>query len=596
MKPNTRIAVLPKEVADQIAAGEVVDRPLSIVKELVENSLDAGASQIVVEIKNGGKSMIRVTDDGCGIPGEEANLAFLRHATSKVRTAEDLTAIRTLGFRGEALSSIAAVSRVTLITRSESETVGRRLVLEGGMKLLEEPAGCPEGTTLLVEDLFFNTPARRKFLQSDAAESSRIIEFVSHIALAFPHVRIRLINNGAILFATAGKGSPEQAVATIYSPETVRSLLRSESQGEGRRILALHSVWDTTRKTRKDQVFFVNGRKIESQVLARAVTAAYRERIPDGRFPVVFLFLEETPDRLDVNIHPNKREVRFEDPDAVEALVAGALQDGLRRADMATAPKKQTDTSLFHRPAHMDASAAMDIKELLSTIRAIDPPTTAPGAIRIGESEPEQPWGARPEQPTGVRNVHLAALTPLGSFLGTYLLASSEDALYLIDQHAAHERVLYEQLVRNAEGAEVDSQTILTPILLELPLAADGQEEAWSAELQRFGFHVEPFGPRIFRITAIPADIGLTVAQRFLEDFTDQMGETDGRIRETQREQLIRHACHAAVKANDPVSGAAVLTLLRDLDRTSNPLTCPHGRPTYVKWNRQEIERLFRRT
>lgn len=588
MTPRNSIEILPKEVADQIAAGEVVDRPLSIVKELVENSLDADAGQIVIEIRNGGKTLIRVTDDGCGMPGDEARLAFHRHATSKVRSASDLTAIRTLGFRGEALSSIAAVSRVTLITRPAEEPAGRRLVLEGGKLLTDEATGCPEGTTILVEDLFFNTPARRKFLQSDASESSRIIEFVSHVALAFPAVRIRMINNGAILFATAGKGSPEQAVATIYSPETVRNLLRTELHTDDRRLLALHSVWDSTRKTRKDQVFFVNGRKIDSPVLARAVTAAYRERIPEGRFPVVFLFLEEEPARLDVNIHPNKKEIRFSDPDAVESLVVRALQEGLRKADMATAPKSRPVPPPPSRPAKIDAGTPVDINELLSTIRSEEPPTTRPGAIHIGESIPEKPWGDRSE--------HLGDLMLLGSFFGTYLAAGNEEALYLIDQHAAHERILYERLLRCAEGAEADSQRILAPILVELPLTANGQEESWKSELERYGFQVDLFGARTFRITSIPHEIGLTVAQRFVEDFVDQMGESGGRIRESQREQLIRHACHAAIKANDPVTGAEARQLLRDLDKTDNPLTCPHGRPTYVKWDRGEIERLFRRT
>ena len=329
-----KIAELPKQLADKIAAGEVVERPLSIVKELVENSIDAGSDFITVEIKNGGKSYIRVTDNGCGIPKEEVELAFKRHATSKIEKIRDLDSIETLGFRGEALSSIAAVSRTELITKSPEEPVGTSVINEGGNILSVSDTGCPDGMTIVVRDLFYNTPARLKFLKKDNTESSLIIDFISKIALAYPQIRVRLINNGNTLFTTPGRGDRFLAIATVYDPHTAEKMIRiNDAEDDIFHLEGYISPPEHTRINRKNQIFFVNGRYVQSKVIERAVSDAYRQRLFEGRYPVVFLFLSVRPELLDVNIHPNKKEIRFDDEDRVSDFVTVAIKKGLNQKD-----------------------------------------------------------------------------------------------------------------------------------------------------------------------------------------------------------------------------------------------------------------------
>ncbi|MDD3169667.1 MAG: DNA mismatch repair endonuclease MutL, partial [Eubacteriales bacterium] len=371
MIENKRIMELPKHVADKIAAGEVVDRPLSIVKELVENSIDAGADSVTVEIKNGGKSYIRVTDNGSGIEKQDVTLAFKRHATSKIKSASDLDHISSLGFRGEALASIAAVSRVELITKTAGDKSGIRVKLEGGEILEKEDTGCPEGTTIIIEDLFFNTPARLKFMKPDATESTLIIDFISKMTLAYPRIRIRLINNGNILFSTAGKGDIYSNILTIYSKETGDKLIHLEEDWEEMRLEAYISAPNHSKTNRKSQIFFVNGRSISSKVMDNAVADAYLEKIFEGRYPIAFLFLQLAPEKLDVNIHPNKKEVRFEN----ERLVRDFITDSIRRnLQTKEAIPEIRNRNLFasgtkDERENQKSEAQVDIKSLLSEQR-----------------------------------------------------------------------------------------------------------------------------------------------------------------------------------------------------------------------------------
>ncbi|MDO4552385.1 MAG: DNA mismatch repair endonuclease MutL, partial [Bacillota bacterium] len=324
-----KIIQLAKEIADKIAAGEVVERPLSVVKELVENAVDAGASSIVVEIRNGGKTYIRVTDDGFGIPADELETAFLRHATSKIRSAEDLERIQTLGFRGEALASIAAVSRVEVVTKTADARLGMRVKFEGSQLTEKGEVGCPDGSTFVVTDLFYNTPARLKFMKKEAAESSLIIDFISKMALAYPHIRFRMINGDSVLFSTNGKGNLYQNILTIFSRDLADHLLSAEAEKEGMTLQAWLSPPENSRSNRKYQIFFVNGRWVNSRLLEAAVKDAYAEKMPEGRHPVAFLFLEMDPARLDVNIHPNKKEVRFDHEGEVRVFISEALRRAL---------------------------------------------------------------------------------------------------------------------------------------------------------------------------------------------------------------------------------------------------------------------------
>lgn len=590
MQQKNEIRVLPKEVADKIAAGEVVDRPLSVVKELLENAIDAGSDQIVVEIKGGGKTYIRVTDNGCGIPADQLPLAILRHATSKIQSERDLEAIETLGFRGEALASIAAVSRVSIITRTQLEVVGNRMRIEGGNVLKQEGIGCPEGTTIQVEDLFFNTPARLKFLKTDGSESTAVIDFVSRMALAYPLIRIRLISNETTLFATNGKGIIETNIATIYSKDIGNRLLRTEADSSGLSVLLFHSPIDTTRKSRRHQIYFINGRHVESQIIDRALSKAYRERIPEGRFPVVFLFLHADPARLDVNIHPNKKEVRFDRPEEMEEFVTAAIQKGLLAGGSPITRIEAQSPRISSKHAVPDIQ--VDIKQLLSTERAKELHYEATPFSRseflIGEDQPQE------RAPTPLRE-RLSDLDIVSTVFGTYIVAQREDSLYFIDQHAAHERVLYERFLTMVKDEEPSGQILMAPFLFELTSVMTSLDTDWQSDLGRLGFMMEEFGPKTYRVSEIPSFTDFPVAMSFLEDFFDQLTDEQTNEDSHRLEKMILHACRQAVKANDHLDHQEIKRLLEDLDQTENPLSCPHGRPTYIQLKKHEIERLFRR-
>lgn len=590
MQQKNDIRVLPKEVADKIAAGEVVDRPLSVVKELLENAIDAGSDQIVVEIKGGGKTYIRVTDNGCGISADQLPLAILRHATSKIQSERDLEAIETLGFRGEALASIAAVSRVSIITRTQLEVVGNRMRIEGGNVLKQEGIGCPEGTTIQVEDLFFNTPARLKFLKTDGSESTAVIDFVSRMALAYPMIRIRLISNETTLFATNGKGSVETNIATIYSKDIGNRLLRTEADSSGLSVLLFHSPIDTTRKSRRHQIYFINGRHVESQIIDRALSKAYRERIPEGRFPVVFLFLHADPARLDVNIHPNKKEVRFDRPEEMEEFVTAAIQKGLLAGGSPITRIESQSPRIISKKTVPDTQ--VDIKQLLSTERArelhYEVTPFSRSEFLIGEDQPQE----RPPTPLRER---LSDLDIVSTVFGTYIVAQREDSLYFIDQHAAHERVLYERFLAMVKDEEPSGQILMAPFLFELTSVMTALDTDWQSDLGRLGFMLEEFGPKTYRVSEIPSFTDIPVATSFLEDFFDQLTDEQANEDSHSLEKMILHACRQAVKANDHLDHQEIKRLLEDLDRTENPLSCPHGRPTYIQLKKHEIERLFRR-
>ena len=441
------IKLLEKKVADKIAAGEVVDRPLSVVKELVENSIDAGSDAVVVEIKKGGKNYIRVSDNGCGINAEEVTTAFKRHATSKITAAEDLDSIQTLGFRGEALASIAAVSRTELITKTAESKTGTSITVEGGETAGISAIGCDSGTTVIVRDLFYNVPARYKFMKSDSAEAGLITEFVSQMALAYPDIKFKLINNESVQFLTQGRGDRYNSILTIYSKDIGKSLIPIEYETGEMKLEGYVSNVGESRNSRKNQIFFVNGRVITSRVMDTAVKNAYKERLFMGRFPIAFLFLSVKPDTLDVNIHPNKKEIRFDDEKSVEQFVTEAIKQALSTKDAAPAvnaslikpekPENKVKTPLTAQETEIEIKPApekviisrkpektnqLNIKELLSTMRE-------ESEIRENTSI-IKPAVSRPFEFTG--------LTVRGSVFATYIIAEDDSDMYLIDQHAAH--------------------------------------------------------------------------------------------------------------------------------------------------------------
>ncbi|MCB6993745.1 DNA mismatch repair endonuclease MutL [bacterium 210820-DFI.6.37] len=622
------IHILEKDVADKIAAGEVVDRPLSIVKELVENSIDAGASSIAVEIKKGGKTYIRVTDDGCGIEEDQVERAFLRHATSKILQAKDLERIETLGFRGEALASIAAVSRTEIITRTGQSKTGIRLVIEGSVPAEREMTGCPEGTTLVVRDLFYNTPARKKFMKSDAAESGAVIEFVSQIALAYPKLKIRMINNGNLLFSTPGKGDRYKNILTVFSRGIGDDLIPVQAEDGHLRLEGYISGPGQSRATRKHQIFFVNGRIVDSKVIGKGISQAYSDKLFEGRFPVAFLFLHSRPDTLDVNIHPNKRQVRFHDEGAVTEFVRAALRQALlskesipevKQKDIFKTPlaeKKDVPCQRFAETAASEAvmrqraekEEQVDIKKLLSSLRQEEEKRApvlkeetlsyktdgeAPGqlssaAVKTPEPTPEQTRKTPPP-------FDFDDLTITGSIFGTYITAIDDDNFYLIDQHAAHERIFFERLMAQYRASEKHRQPIMIPIMLDISYPAAQEQEDWSNALARMGFLVEEFGPKTCIVKEIPVFMGLEEAEQFLKDFTDKAAEGVHLDNIPAVEKLTMRSCKSAVKARDYLKDSEIRQLMEDLKKCENPFSCPHGRPTFIKMTQYEIEKMFKR-
>lgn len=691
-----RIFELPKHVADKIAAGEVVDRPLSIVKELVENSIDAGATSVTVEIRNGGKTYIRVTDNGSGIQKEDAELAFKRHATSKIKTDTDLDHIESLGFRGEALASISAVSKVELITKTAADKSGIRLRLEGGEIIEKEDTGCPEGTTFIIEELFFNTPARLKFMKQDATESTLIIDFISKMTLAYPHIKFRLVNNGNILFSTNGKGDIYSNILTIYSKEIGDKLIHL-SEDNGQMVLeAFISAPSNSRTNRKSQIFFVNGRYISSKLMENAVTDAYQEKLFEGRYPVSFLFLRVSPERLDVNIHPNKREVRFDDEKAVREFIAASIRKSLKTKeaipeikennlfkfkpappaadgakpsstgiDPANSPitgmppsmqeedgqtgsspqiknndpavlakeadvkKTQAERSNGTQGAQLPKEEQVDIKRLLFESRLTkekqkqdseervnrDAAFTPAAAFQGDEKNPmhqvneaSQAYVPSEKRLNSVvlennqagntkpaADFEIGALTITGSIFGTYITAVDDSCFYLIDQHAAHERIFYEQLLEEYRKEEKTQQMILTPFIINVTHAVKNDTGKMLHFLGNLGFEIEEFGPTAYIVKAIPYYMGLEESKDFIDYLLDNISEEEELDNQKKIASIITSACKKAVKAHDVLDRQEIDRLMADLAKTKNPYSCPHGRPTFVRLRKYEIEKMFKR-
>ena len=603
------IAILPKHVSDKIAAGEVVERPVSIVKELVENSIDAGANRITIEIKNGGKSYLRVTDNGCGIPTDQVAVAFQRHATSKIQEAEDLDHIYSLGFRGEALASIAAVSKTEIVTKTPDEKLGTKVVITGGELAEQSGTGCPEGTTIIVRDLFFNTPARLKFMKPDATESGLIIELISQMALAYPNISFRMINSEQTLFTTQGKGDRLQAIHTLYGRTNGGKLLSVQSAADNYRLEGYVSDPGDHRSNRKSQVYFVNGRVINNKPMERALDSAYAQRLFDGRHPIAYLFLEVPAEDLDVNIHPNKREVRFHREADIEQFVKASLVGILQQKD-AIPIFTNAVSSIIHKQSkpvfdeNPSIHRQVDIKSLLSDLR--DHQSIVGEEILISKEliateipalVKEMPDNLFSTQNISTQNnrFHPESLTPMGVVFGTYIIATDDDSLYLIDQHAAHERILFEQILQQMSRTEKARQTLLIPFTIQCSLVESAVTENWLHVITEIGYRLENFGPNTYIVKEIPGIFDYDEAEKFLSDFLDQVtAETSFSDRKVL-EKAASSACKAAVKGNDHLTSEEIDALLIRLSQCENPMSCPHGRPTFTRFPKSEIERKFRR-
>lgn len=568
------IHILAPEVASQIAAGEVVERPASVVKELLENSLDAGAREIAITVQEAGRRLVEVVDDGQGIPVDELALAASRHATSKLSSAEDLFRIASLGFRGEALASIGSVSRLTITSRCEEDEVGGRLRVDAGHAEPVQPVGAPPGTVVRVEGLFFNVPARLKFLKSDVTERRRMDELVTRYALAYPEVRIGLVQEGRESLRTSGNGDRREVLGALYGVEVARQMLEVLAEYEEIKLTGFISPIALTRSNRREITFFINGRWIQDAALTTALVQAYHGMLMVGRYPLAALLLEMAPEMVDVNVHPAKAEVRFRDKDRVFSSV----QRAVRRALLAYTPVPELSEQLdWARQRERDAR----FDRLDWDSAGSDEAGARPEAAKTTQA-------AIPQQ--GVPLLRL-----VGQVANAYLVAEGPDGLYLVDQHAAHERVLYERFMAQ-RGEKVPSQALLEPRAVEFPPAGARLLADQLPTLKALGFQVEAFGSNTFLVRAIPALLSGGDPAAALRVLVEDFEEDETPLGDEIEARIIARVCkRAAVKAGHALSPDEQSALLQDLEACQAPRTCPHGRPTMIHLPVDLLERQFGR-
>jgi DNA mismatch repair protein MutL len=652
-----RIRVLSDQVANQIAAGEVVERPASVVKELLENALDAGATRVRIEVEGGGRKLIRIVDNGHGMVRDDALLAFERHATSKLHTSDDLLSIRTLGFRGEALPSIASVSRLTLETRVAEDPAGTTVEIAGGNILRVEDSGMPAGTTMAVRDLFYNTPARRKFLKSEQTELGHIAALVTHYALAHPSRHFELHSATQALLIAPAVASTGDRLFQIFGRDTAALMLTTAAEVDFARaglpepppwkreadyappdpgflrISGFVSKPELQKLNRNSVYVFVNHRLVRDRLVLHALTEAYRNIIPPTSFPVVLLFLEMPPQEVDVNVHPAKTEVRFRQP----GFVHDFIRDTVRTTLMTARPAASFATALgaSHGGApHASASLLLDVSPMPGppgdtvfsprmaaeseaepsagdaadfSLRApVVPPS--PGRLAFSDqgiavgyesngAEPPGEGGAfESDGPAETLNA-LATLRPLGQLRDSFILAANDEGLWIIDQHVAHERVLFEKILREREVEQVQRQRLLMPMLIDLLPAQMVSFAAIARELELNGFETEPFGPRTLAIKAAPVGLEGRELERMLEEVLavpEREQQTENA--ETRRRRVAASiACHAAIKVNMPLEPKKIDWLLAELGKTEHPTSCPHGRPIALRYSHKDIQRAFQR-
>ncbi len=588
------IRLLSPEVASQIAAGEVVERPASVVKELMENSLDAGATRITIHVREAGRRLVEVSDDGCGIPAGELVLAVERHATSKLSSADDLQSITTLGFRGEALASIGSVARLTISTRASGSATAMRLRVEGGALAEPQSTGAPVGTVVTVEDLFYNVPARLKFLKHPSTERRHIDEMVTRYALAYPAVQFRLYHDERPALMTSGNGNRREILAGLYGVEVARQMLEVLAEEEDFEVTGYISPISLSRSNRREIVFFVNGRPVQDPALGSALVQAYHTLLMVGRYPLAMLFLQLPPDTVDVNVHPTKAEVRFKNADGVFR----GVQRAVRRSLLAHTPIPTMGGSLsWHNPQADPRTRQVD--PAWSIAADLNEHSPAPGT---GVVEPPVPDA---HIQGGLAGVSMPLLRLVGQIASAYLVAEGPDGLYLIDQHAAHERVLFESFMalwQEANETEitdktgVPSQALLQPVSVDLPPASARLIEEQLPVLNRLGFGVELFGKGSFLVRSIPALLtGMNpaaalavIVEDFEEDETPLQAQAEARI-------IARVCKRAAVKAGQLLTTEEQSALLNDLEACQSPRTCPHGRPTMIHLSVDLLERQFGR-
>ena len=583
---------LPPHVAAQIAAGEVVERPASVVKELVENSLDAGATRVAVSIREGGVAEIRVTDDGCGIPADELALAFHHHATSKLATAADLETVATLGFRGEALPSIAAVARVSCNSRTSNADAGARIQFRYGDLLGQQAAGCPVGTTIEVVELFGNLPARRRFLRSAAAETARIQEVVTRYALAYPGVRFTLTADGREQVSAPGNDRLQDVILSLYGGDVAARMLPVCADDGNIAVSGYASAPDLNRHNRSYVTLLVNRRWVYHRSIIYAIEQAYQGTLPDRRYPLAVINVALPAADVDVNSHPTKREVRFRNENRIFSAVQRAVHDALvAHAPVRPATRSFTPVSPGQPPGAPlpGAGIAPDAPAYRHTPPAAVAPGPASGDLPLPTTGLLAPGGS-------LRDV-IAGLRVVGQIRQTYVVAEGSAGMYLVDQHAAHERIVYDQIRQRAQQREPISQPLLAPLSAELTTAQTATLEEYTELLAGYGFQLEPFGGDAWLVRAVPATLAAgrnPDPAQALVNLLDAVA-VEQVVMEREDALAATIACHGAVRAGDTLSHDEMDALLRQLEATDNPHHCPHGRPTVIHFSEYQLEREFGR-
>ena len=634
-----KIHVLDSETIDKIAAGEVVERPSSVVKELVENAIDAGATSLSVEIKDGGIELIRVTDNGCGMEKDQLRTAFLRHATSKIEKSEDLTHLSSLGFRGEALSSIAAVSKVEVITKTPGSLTGTRICMEGPKEVVFEEIGAPDGTTFLMRNLFYNTPVRRKFLKQPATEGSYIADLMEHLALSRPDISFKLVVNGQMKFHTSGNGDLREVIYRIYGRDVANALIPIKWEQEGIKVEGFLGKPVQVRSTRNYEIYFINGRFIKSNVIARAIEEGYKEYLMQHKFPFCVLHISMDSSRVDVNVHPTKMDIRFTNPMGFSAYLCGAVKYTLKHHEMipqaslasekeqrAERKEEEKAKAAERVPEPFEVNRRNEVQQVVKCVREETSYTTQANSEReivrnpvwerikgvekseterleaeIKEADQTEIGEPQTEQLSLFENKVLSVenrphFRIVGQVFETYWLVEFQDKLLMIDQHAAHEKVNYERLMKQYREKNLISQGLMPPIIISMT----AQEEMVLLEnkevFESLGFEIEAFGGNEYALRSVPVDLyGCGEKEMFLE-VLDQLAEGGnyGSIRVVE-EKIASMSCKAAVKGNNLLRQEEAEALIDELLTLENPYNCPHGRPTIVEMTKTEMERKFKR-
>lgn len=631
------IRILDKNVSDKIAAGEVVESPLSVVKELVENSIDAGAKNIAVQIKGNGSEYIRVSDDGCGIAGDEVETAFKRHATSKLEKFSDLNNLHTLGFRGEALASIAKVSGVIMYTKRREDSLGTELALEAGEVIKKEDIAVDDGTGIIVQDLFFNIPARKKDLSYKRAKKNEIVEFINRMSIYYSDISFRLKVDEELLYVTEGNGNRRDVLAQIYGADYAARLVQVDEEAFGITVSGLVSPQGDSYKDTSRQVIFINGRAIRSAFLEGIIKREYSDIIMGERYPSYFLLVNLPGAEIDVNIHPNKKEILFLDKAKVKNVIVKTLEKAFSGKEIIQSTPLNADFKSFVKEDYVDigssrqsnveevfekgssegfsysaASSEADFREAInigfwghkgleSAFPPADNDASEEEAFREAVRCEQQRESLREVEHAAVEEkavnlpYDIAALEPMGVIFDTYILARDDEAFYMIDQHAAHERVFYEKLLGEFLSKDKDIQRLIAPIIKSLSAEADSNKKNIMSRLFELGFEVDDFGEKTLRIFGIPSFMKEEEAQGFLDDYlmsTQGFGYDED---ERQLDRIASKACKAAVKGRDVLKGDEIKALILSLAKCKQPLACPHGRPTMIRMREYDIEKMFKR-